>query len=92
MLTLIYFIFVVVLASTDATILYKVHFHHDVHQLGVRSDMALSLLPVQLSVNIYMGNIIYLRCPSTTYLINTLYLTFHVDSNLTITFILAPND
>ena len=70
-----------------------VQFQQDVQQLGVRSDMALSLLPVQLSVNIYMGNISYLRCPSFTYYIIYLLIFYiYVDSTVIITFILAPND
>ena len=63
-----------------------------VQHLGVCTDMDLSLLPVQLSVNIYMGNIKYLRCPSYTYFLSHLLKYIYVDSKLIITFTLAPND
>ena len=64
-----------------------------VQQLGVCSDMAHSLLPVQLSVNIYMGNITYLRCPSTTYsLLISTNIYIYVDSNIILNYTLAPND
>ena len=64
-----------------------------IQQLGVCTDMDFSLLPVQLSVNIYMGNITYLRCPSFKYFLTFLLkVIIYVDSNLIITSTLAPND
>ena len=86
-----------VMSKIIITILFIVQHQHHVQSLGECAVMGHELEPVQLSVNTYMGNITYLRCPSIlTYNFHFIYSYIQstcVDSySILIYFNLAPND